>query len=141
MAEWLLAWVLASWGWILLRPEPTFLISDVYAGLVRLAPEEVWGWACVTIGTVRLVALIVNGIWVPPTYYLRSFTSAISVFFWFTITLGLSASNQATTGLAVYPWLLVLEVCCLYRTARDARLAQIQAGAEGPTNAYTTPRP
>jgi hypothetical protein len=122
--EWMLACILTSWGLMLLRPETTF-DNLAYLGLARIAEEDTWGWLCTAAGGLRLVALAINGLWVPPTYHLRSLTSFLSCFFWLQITLGFMASGSASTGLAVYPWLLVAEVICTYRTARDYRLARI----------------
>jgi hypothetical protein len=123
-AEWMLTCILLSWGLMLLRPEATFASSPAYGGLERVAAEETWGWLCFAAGSIRLVALAINGLWVPPTYHLRSLTSFLSCFFWLQITLGFMASGTASTGLCVYPWLLVAEIVTTYRTARDLRLAQ-----------------
>lgn len=128
--EWVLAGVLTSWGLMLLRPEETFAISIVYDGLKVIASERVWGWACLVVGALRFVALFVNGAWVPPSYFLRTATSFASCFFWFTISFGLMVTGTATTGLAVYPWLLIGECICIYRTARDARMAVVARRAE-----------
>jgi hypothetical protein len=98
--------------------------------------ELTWGWACLLVGTVRLVALAVNGAWVPPTFHIRSVTSALSCFFWFSISLGMAVTGAATTGLAVYPWLLVGDLVCLYRTARDYRVSILAMRvADGEVNA------
>lgn len=123
-SEWILACILASWGLMLLRPENTFLDERVYLTLTRIASETVWGWMCLGCGLLRIAALIVNGSWVPSTYHLRSLTSILSCFFWFQITLGLMASGVASTGLAIYPWLLVLDVICCHRAAVDLRFSQ-----------------
>lgn len=130
-SEWVLASILASWGLMLLRSEATFATSPSYIGLERIASENTWGWFCLAIGVSRLVALAINGHWVPSTYHLRSITSFVSCFFWFQISLGIMASHLASTGLAVYPWLMVLDIICTYRTARDLAIDRQIKAAEG----------
>jgi hypothetical protein len=123
ISEWALACILASWGLMLLRDDDTFGSSQAYLGLARLASESVWGWACLLAGAVRLVALVINGAWTP-TYHFRSLLAFLSCFFWMQISLGLMATGNASTGLAVYPWLLLTDIYCTYRAARDFRMAQ-----------------
>lgn len=123
VSEWALASILCSWGLMLLRPESTFATSGSYIGLARLAAEDTWGWFCFIAGALRLTALAINGLWTP-TYHIRSLLAFLSCFFWFQISLGFMASGNATTGLAVYPWLLLLDTYSTYRAARDFRIAQ-----------------
>lgn len=125
MAEWFLGAALLSWGLILIRPEDTFNYSASYIGLANLADETTWAWGCLIVGSLRLVALFVNGMWVPPTYRLRSLTSFLSLLFWFSISYGMLFSGTATTGLAIYPWVTILEGVCLWRTGRDYQLHQL----------------
>lgn len=121
-SEWILAIILLSWGVVLAKPFDTFALSPTYVGLARIAPEHVWAIGCAIVGTARLIALAVNGLWVPSTFHLRALTSFVSIFFWFQITLGLLATGSNSTAIAVYPWLLLLDVICLYRVARDSAL-------------------
>ena len=104
-------------------------LSPAYLGLETIASEEAWGWGCLIIGIIRLLSLFINGFWVPPTFHIRSATSILSTFFWFSIVYGMIASGAATTGLAVYPWLLLTEIFCIFRTARDYRISIMEAKA------------
>lgn len=132
LAEWCFAAVLCSWGLILFRPEETFGLSASAASLARIASEGTWAFYCFTVGGIRLLALFINGWLLPHTYVLRIATSFLSVLAWLTISLGLMASGTASTGLAVYPWILVAEFVCLYRTGRDyARWRDLQAATPG----------
>lgn len=135
MAEWFLGVVLFNWGLILIRPEETFNYSTSYAGLVNLAPEDWWAWGCLVVGGARLVALFINGAWVPPTYRLRSITSFLSLLFWFSISYGMMFGSNATTGLAVYPAMALLEYGCLWRTGRDFQLHKMMKQQETEQNA------
>ena len=132
LAEWTFAAVLFSWGLILMRPEQTFGISPSSAPLARIADESTWAFYCASVGGLRLLALFVNGWLLPHTYVLRIATSFLSVLAWLTISLGLMASGTANTGIAVYPWILIAEFVCLYRTGRDyARWRDLQAATPG----------
>lgn len=118
LAEWLFAAQLFTWGFILLRPEQTFS-SPSLLPLARVASEEAWAWYAMSVGGARLLALFINGWVVPHTYLFRISCSFLSLLAWLTISLGLMSSGQATTGLAVYPWIFLAEMVCLWRTGRD----------------------
>lgn len=114
--------MLTSWGLMLLRPEDTFSLSQSYVGLARIANEDTWGMFCLGAGIMRILALGINGWWVPVTYHLRSLTAFLSCFVWAQISLGLAATTNASTGLAVYPWLMVADMACVLLAARDTKL-------------------
>ena len=128
-SEWALGVVLFNWGIILLSPTPTFESSPAFAALERWASETTWGYACLMMGLLRLFALIINGSFHGFKYspHIRSLMAFFSGFFWCSISLGLLQANVSTTGLAVYPVLLLLDIYNVYRAAGDAGL---QAGAE-----------
>jgi hypothetical protein len=130
LAEWTFAAILTSWGLMLLRPEDSFGLSVSQATLARIASEEAWGYYCLTVGGSRLAALFINGWVVPHTYFVRSATSFLSLLAWLTISLGLMASGTASTGLAIYPWIFLAELICLYRTGRDYKAYRMVQAAE-----------
>lgn len=130
LAEWTFAAILCSWGLMLLRPEDSFSLSIAMDPLSRVASETAWGYYCMLVGGLRLAALFINGWMVPHTYVIRSMCSFLSVLAWLTISMGLVASGAATTGLAVYPWICLAEVVCLYRTGRDYALYRALRAAE-----------
>jgi hypothetical protein len=127
VSEWLAAVILASWGLMLLRPEVSFGSSS-FDLLLRIAGEHAWGWACLAVGLVRIAALGINGLW-RPSYHFRAATAMLSVLFWLQITLSFFGSGHATTGLAVYPWLLLTDVYNIYRAAQDWRCATCSSRA------------
>ena len=122
LMEWMHALMLVLWGSILARPEATFTRSPVWAGLERIASEDVWAWGTILIGSARILALLINGLW-RPSYAIRTITSFCSMFVWFTISLGLIYSRAATTGLAIYPVLFLFEAINLYYSALDGAFA------------------
>lgn len=127
-SEWFLASILLTIGLLLLRPENIFAQSPAYVGLARIANQTTWGWFCFVFGALRIVALIVNGSWVPSSYHLRAFTAFISCFFWFQFTLGLMATGNPTLMLATAPWLFLSDMVNCHRAASEARLGSAGVG-------------
>ena len=122
-SEWALALVLVNWGWTLLLPGSVFQTSAVFIEMARWASENQWGWACFAMGMIRFSALFVNGTFPSFRYspHIRSAMSFLACAFWFTISIGIFQANVPTTGLAVYPVLLLLDMYNAYRAAGDAR--------------------
>ncbi|WP_129505151.1 hypothetical protein [Bosea sp. Tri-54] len=87
--------------------------------------EDAWGKLAIAIGTFRLLALIINGTFARTWYgrwspHVRALASFLTCFLWFQISFGLFNSDAATTGLAVYPGLLVLDAMNIVAATRDA---------------------
>lgn len=132
LTEWLFAAQLLSWGLILLRPEDTFSLSRAMMPLERIASENAWGWYAVAVGTVRLIALFINGWVVPHTYLFRLGCCFLSILAWLTISLGSMDAGTASTALGIYPWIALAEMVCLWRIGRDyANWRDIHALEEG----------
>lgn len=121
VSEWILACILVSIGLMLIRPIDLFTDNDAYFGLARIATQATWGWFCLGCGVLRLIALTINGSWVPSTYHLRALASLLSCFFWFQLSLALLISDKPSMALATFPWLLVLDIICCHRAAVDVQ--------------------
>jgi len=124
-SEWVLACILIAWGWILLKPAAAFAGNPAWSQMAAMMSEESWGRLAIAIGAFRLVALIINGTFARTWYgrwspHVRALASFLTCFLWFQISFGLLASDAATTGLAVYPGLFVLDVMNIVAAARDA---------------------
>lgn len=124
-SEWVLAGIMVVWGWMLVSPEQVFEQSRAWRQMASLAGESTWGWAAIWIGGFRLCALIVNGTFADTWYgrrspHVRSLASFLSCFLWLQISFGLLAAETTTTGLAVYPGLLVLDLMNVVAAASDA---------------------
>lgn len=124
-SEWVLAGIMVTWGWLLLAPGSVFDQSQAWRQMAAMASEPTWGWAAIMIGVFRLLALIVNGTFASTWYgrwspHVRSLASFLSCFLWLQISFGLWAGEAATTGLAVYPGLLVLDLMNVVAAASDA---------------------
>ena len=81
-----------------------------------------WGWAAfaILLGSGRIVVLVINGRWrrSPHSRYLLA---AANIFLWTQIVFGILA-GQWSTGLAVYPLLLVLDLWTTRTTSVEARI-------------------
>lgn len=124
-SEWVLAGILVVWGWILIAPAETFAQSKAWAQMAAIMPEHSWGVFAIWVGLFRLLALIVNGTFAGTWYgrwspHVRALASFLTCFLWFQISFGLWASDAATTGLAVYPGLLVLDAMNIVAASKDA---------------------
>lgn len=138
--EWLLAGIMLSWSIVCWNLRPDEWWAPLYSGLARLADQNTWAFFAFWIGATRLVALMINGAW-RPSPYLRAAGAFLSCFMWLQITIGLLVTDFRTTGLAVYPWLLLADIYNVFRASNDAGLSderarkgRDQAGASGSAN-------
>lgn len=123
--EWFNAFILSAWGaYVVLHPGlftgPT---GPTWTGLLKLAPQEVWGLGAFVAGSIRVVALFINGKW-GLTPLIRVVTSFMSVFVWFWISVGLIKAGIPNTGIVVYSWLMLADMYSAFRAAGDAYEAE-----------------
>lgn len=124
-SEWVLASMMTAWGAIVLGPADLFLASRAWAPLAALMSESNWAKIAIVIGLFRLAALVINGTFAGTWYgrwspHVRALASFASCFLWFQISFGLLASDAATTELAIYPGLFVLDAMNTVAASRDA---------------------
>jgi len=124
-SEWVLAGIMVAWGCLLISPTAVFAQSKAWSQMAAMMPETVWGWCAIAVGAFRLLALIINGTFSGTWYgrwspHVRALASFLTCFLWFQISFGLWASDAATTGLAVYPGLLVLDAMNIVAASKDA---------------------
>ncbi len=124
-SEWVLAGMMVIWGNLLLLPHQIFMQSPAWAPLAAWASETVWGWCAVVIGVFRLLALLINGTFHQSWYgryspHIRMLASFLSCFIWTQLVWGLAKNAYPTTGLAIYPGLLLLDLMNVVAAASDA---------------------
>lgn len=126
-SEWALASMLFATGVILLLPGVTFDVrTPIFRVLADMAEEDVWGYACLLFGGVRLMALIINGTFLPHSKFSRYSPHARggmafgSCFFWAAISYGLFATGRPAFGLGCYPFLLLLDISNVAQAFLDA---------------------
>jgi vacuolar-type H+-ATPase subunit I/STV1 len=120
-SEWALSFMLFSWGAILLLNNDLFSLSPSYHSFSEVMPEAAWGSVCLLVGSARLTFLFVNGLW-RRSPHLRLLGAFVSCFFWFQITASFVFSGTWATGLAIYPFLFLLDVHNTLRAATDAAI-------------------
>ena len=122
VAEWFLTICLMSWGMVLINP--AFVPAQHILGgtVFTFIDPALLALGCLIVGLFRFAALTINGLWWR-TPSIRLAMAFLSNFFWVLIVLGVVASGRVSTGLAIYPWFVVLELYNSFRAAHDARLA------------------
>lgn len=117
--EWLLGFIILTWGLILVANPDIFETSWLYAGWKSILGDElIWGWLATFAGFARVTALFVNGAW-HRTPAVRVITSFASMFLWFWVVVGMLRVD-ISTGLGVYPWMMLGEAFSVYRASGDA---------------------
>lgn len=124
-SEWVLSGMMMAWGWLLIGPDITFSKAQAWAQMAAMMSEVAWGWVAISIGLFRFLALVVNGTFSGTWYgrwspHVRALASFLACFLWFQISFGLWISDAATTGLAVYPGLFVLDAMNIVAASKDA---------------------
>lgn len=124
--EWWSAACLLSWGAVVLLL-PGLFVEDRYSvffkPLIDWAPQAAWGMFAFTMGSLRLMALFINGFWFR-TPLIRLSASFMSVCVWFFITAGLFRA-QAVLGVIVYGWHMVADIYSSFRSASDVVEAEV----------------
>lgn len=98
-SEWGFAWLLIYCGWLFWNRPDMFASSLAYAGLARMADEQAWSLGCVTVGSLRLLALIVNGTFAATWYgrwsaHVRGACAFLSCGVWFPLFFGLLPTGR-----------------------------------------------
>ena len=120
--EWILASMMLFWGWMVLTNPAMFSANSAFGGMKAILAQEGWGAAASLLGMAGLVGLGINGLWVA-TPFIRAAAAFGRAFLWLQIEFGLLASQQPTTGTAIYIGLVALELWNIYRAMGDARVA------------------
>lgn len=109
---------MASWGFYSLLVPGMYEANPAMMGLLKFAPQQVWGLITLIVGTVRLAALVVNGFWYR-TPAVRWATSMIATLVWFPITAALVNAPVLNPGVVVYGWHMIADIYSAFRSASD----------------------
>lgn len=125
VAEWFMAVVMITWAIVLFNPDfdAGRHASFGFAAVFDFTRPHQLGYMLLTFGFVRFLALLINGLWWR-TPAIRLVMAFICNLFWVELTLSIITSGKVTTGLAVYPWFVVLEVYSAFRAAYDLRVSR-----------------
>ena len=117
--EWLCAGNIAWYGYKLTAPGVQWSNAEAWSFMLSTGLTETgWGWLCLLIGLLRILALIVNGTFAGTWYsevspWVRALTAAGGATFWFMVYL--SVSNANSSGSAIYQLPLILDLYCSLR--------------------------
>ena len=122
--EWMTSAMLITFGFML-SSRPDMFNSEFYAGLAW-APQSLWAAVSMIIGFARVSTLVINGAW-RYSAHARALLAAASVFIWGGLVEGIWAFGRPTLGMALCPWLLIIDLCALWWASGDARDSIIAA--------------
>ncbi len=120
--EWGVALVMLLWWVVLSQPSYSIYAQPSLELLARIGSEDFWAPVCFTIAVARLGALYVNGAW-RRSPYIRAFTAFLSSIFWLWVSIGMAVTG-ATTGLAVYPVVMLFDWYSIWTAMDDADKAR-----------------
>jgi hypothetical protein len=122
--EYMLAWLMLSWGVVVLLPGGV-LVGPTSKYFLEIASEVSWGLSAVVIGGVRLAALVINGAW-KRTPLLRFAGAAIGLVWWaFLGSVYLVAIQRGAPpfpNMSIYPVFVFFEAYSCYRCGQDAAI-------------------
>lgn len=111
-------------GAIVYAPGDT-VTTPAWVVIQMIASEQTWGVCALFISGLRLIALIMNGTFWQTWYvrlspHVRAVMAFLSCFVWLQISIGLFKGGAISTGLAIYPLLLALDLYNGMSASHDA---------------------
>jgi hypothetical protein len=116
--EWVLAFILAGWGGVLLLPGDSFARPFVRP-LATVAPETTWGAITFAMGIVRIGALYINGSR-KETPRVRQIGSFLGMIVWSFLLWGGLSVDWLSPSIFTYSGLFALEAIMFSYSAADA---------------------
>lgn len=122
VVEWSVAAVSTYWGWTVAQTGKAWTNEAAWVGMLRIAPEDVWGVLCMLAGGAWIVALALNGTFAGTLYaryspLVRGLAAVGAASVWFQVVMSVSAVQ--TSGSGIYPLPLALSIWCVVNAWRD----------------------
>lgn len=121
--EYMLAWMMVAWSAMLALPGK-MLVGPHYSYLVQLMPESSWAGVGLSIGFLRLFALVRNGNWKRSPYF-RLLGATVGFNFWFVLFalygIAIMGGAPAFPMFGCLPVFMFFEVYSAFRCGQDAR--------------------
>lgn len=136
-SEWGFATLMTWLGWMFVRHPDIFEGSLSYGVLSRLGDEQIWGLACVVIGVLRLIALIINGTFAHTWYgryspHVRGTCALLSCGIWFLLLCGFLFADRPVLILGFVACVFSIDFYNIRRAWYDAgRSAKAAIDADG----------
>jgi uncharacterized membrane protein len=124
VTEWIMTAALFGWSTVLAGHPETFDRTQSFEVIAQYGSELTWANICMTVGFIRLFALVVNGTFreFKRSPHLRAGASVVSCVFWGQISLGVflaSFSGGSATDLIGYLTFMMIEMWNLFRAWAD----------------------
>lgn len=132
VVEWLMGGMILNYGFGLVGESVAWTSPPAWERMAYYMPENSWGWLCILIGALRLIALALNGTFSTTVYArysppVRVVTAIGGLGFWIIVLLSISATGSIGTRAYLLPFLL--EVWCIFHAGRD--MGRAEAGGDG----------
>lgn len=136
-SEWVMGATMTWYGLHLAGKSTAWPNPAAWQGMLEHAPENAWGWLCIALGILRLLALAINGTFANTAYsryspHVRGVTAVLGATFWFMVFMSVSAVSSSESGIYQLP--LVIDLWCVWHAWRDTgRVGAAKNGTPKPT--------
>jgi hypothetical protein len=127
-SEWVAAWTMMGIALVmLLNPGLFSSAGEIYHGMMRFAPQEIWQWLMFIISVSRLVVLFINGAyWRSPHW--RAVFAFLSCFVWWQIAAGLA--GNLGLGMVAFAGYFMLDALNFKQALTEAGISEGLRDAE-----------
>lgn len=126
LPEWISSIALMFWGVILLGEAPELWDREYFSVLSHIATQKIWSFACILVGTIRVISLAINGAW-RPTAHLRALGAGLGAILWAAILVSYMGLPWNPPSMSLYAAMIFTDVVALWFAAGDAKLSDIKA--------------
>jgi hypothetical protein len=124
MPEWVQSTGMLLWGLMTLASTNLFIRMEYFHPLLLLMDQVTWGTVAATVGTIRLIFLIINGAW-RPSAHIRAIGCASGALLWGSLLISALSLPWLTPTAGIYAMLVILDLISLWFAAGDAKLADL----------------
>lgn len=124
--EWITSFAMLCWGIIVLSEPAELWQMEYFSVLAKYASQQTWGVVTIALGSLRLIALGINGAW-RPTGHIRAIGAASGVVVWTAIIMGYASLAWNPPAFATKSAMLLLDLLSVSYAAGDAKRADIKA--------------
>jgi hypothetical protein len=124
-SEWIMAYPALGMAAALELQPDMFSLAPTFHTLAEWGDEAAWGYAILGCGTLRLIALAVNGTFEAFRYapHIRVAAAIVAGFFWSQFSLGILfvalSGEGAWSGVVAYSTLALIELFNVFRASQD----------------------
>jgi hypothetical protein len=132
MPEWVTSAGMLVWGLLAIFAVGLFEKMPLFHPLLLVMTQFKWGLITTSIGSIRLLFLVINGAW-RPSAHVRAIGCGFGCMLWGSLTVSALQLDWILTTTAVYITLMAIEFFSLGFAAGDAKIADLSAKGGGDT--------